>query len=536
MGARVSDRSHTESGWYNVGSTRMAGTDSAMESEPGTAREAPPLKLNALQSAMFPDIAMILALIVLFYALLAHGGPQNLLRDTDAGWHILTGEKILASGELPRTDSYSFSKPGGAWFAWEWLADIGMGWTHSHFGLRGVVFLTSLILALCAWLWVRFSKAVGGDALLAGALMGLTVFCTSIHWLARPHVASWAFLILWLWWMERARERVRVTDVAMGFAFIALWTNIHGSFFLAFPIAGAYALDYWFRDRRRVWWVAAVAAGGLAGTFANPYGWHLHVHLAHYVTGQELLSNVLEFQSFDFSGEGGLIMIGFFLLAGVGAVLSLEQRRWARGLAILLLLTIGLRSVRGIPLVGFAAIPLVNAALTEAMRRYRMFEGFFAESEKFSLFERQTNGALWALLCVPGAWLMLGTPALQGVTRFPEWRLPSKTVAGVAELPRDARLYSSDYFGGYLIYRFRGERKVFIDGRSDYYGLKFAENFIKMERVEPGWREIFRSHHFTHALVGTKAPMLDALEREGWRRMCADEASVLLAPAGATGP
>jgi len=39
----------------------------------------------------------------------------------------------------------------------------------------------------------------------------------------------------------------------------------------------------------------------------------------------------------------------------------------------------------------------------------------------------------------------------------------------VEQLPPDARILAPDKFGGYLIYRFAKKRKVFFDGRSDFY-------------------------------------------------------------------
>src|SRR5258706_2659857 len=85
-----------------------------------------------------PDLAMVAASVTLFYCLFLFQGYQKLFRDSDAGWHIRNGESILATGTLPRTDPYSFSRAGEPWFAWEWGADMVTGAIHRAGGLPGV--------------------------------------------------------------------------------------------------------------------------------------------------------------------------------------------------------------------------------------------------------------------------------------------------------------------------------------------------------------------------------------------------------------
>ena len=74
-----------------------------------------------------PDLAFATACVTLFYCLFLFQGYQKLFRDSDAGWHIRTGEAILNTGTLPRTDPYSFTQGGKPWFAWEWLSDVAVG-------------------------------------------------------------------------------------------------------------------------------------------------------------------------------------------------------------------------------------------------------------------------------------------------------------------------------------------------------------------------------------------------------------------------
>ena len=79
---------------------------------------------------LLPNLAAMLSAATLFYCLLLYGAGEKLFRDSDTGWHIRNGESILANRALPRTDPYSFSKPGQPWVSWEWGSDVLMGLAH----------------------------------------------------------------------------------------------------------------------------------------------------------------------------------------------------------------------------------------------------------------------------------------------------------------------------------------------------------------------------------------------------------------------
>ena len=71
----------------------------------------------------------------------------RLLGDAGIGWHIRTGQLILATYTIPHVDPFSSSMTGRPWFAWEWLYDTLVGWLDSAAGLNGVVLFTAIIIA-----------------------------------------------------------------------------------------------------------------------------------------------------------------------------------------------------------------------------------------------------------------------------------------------------------------------------------------------------------------------------------------------------
>lgn len=484
------------------------------------------LQLKWWQRLLMPDLAAVAALVVLYLAV-AVWGQQSLLNDSDTGWHIVTGERILATCQLPRADPYSFSKAGEPWFAWEWLADVIFGAAHKRLGLAGVVCLTSLALAATAWIWCLFTLRLGGNLLVTAALMIVVVASSTIHWHARPHVFSWSLLISWLWLLEKTPSTLSVRRATGMFLLMAAWANLHGSFFLGFFLAAAYIVQFWLEDRRRAVTAILESSAALCATLVNPYGWRLHLHLVRYLTNSDMLRQISEFQSPDFHG-GGIYLAPLFFIAIAGAALCLEQRKYARALVLTLFVAIALRSARGIPVVAFAALPLAAEPLTRALSSWKTLCEWFRESGNFERVERECNGGalLLAALIMTLGWF--STPPARAAVQFPEERFPVSAAHQIARLGPEARIFAPDQYGGYLIYRFGGTRKVFFDGRSDFYGAQFVNDYVGILLLKPGWKEKFSRFRFTHAVLPENHALREALECAGWRRIYADKTAVLL--------
>src|SRR5258708_7069350 len=141
--------------------------------------------------------------IFLFWSVLAGPLSNRPLADSDIGWHIRTGEQILATRAIPRTDPFSSTMQGQPWFAWEWLYDLALGILHRACGLNGVVWLCALLVAAIFALLLSQLLKRGTGLLLAVVLMLLAEAASTIHLYARPHIVSWLFSLLWFEVLDR---------------------------------------------------------------------------------------------------------------------------------------------------------------------------------------------------------------------------------------------------------------------------------------------------------------------------------------------
>lgn len=468
-----------------------------------------------MRSLLVPDLALLGAALTFFYALLLFDAPRRLFRDSDTGWHIRTGERIVDTRSLPRADPYSFSRPGQPWFAWEWGADVLMGLAHRKAGLAGVALLYLCAIALCTWLWFRLHWALGGDFLLACVMASPMLSTVNMHWLARPHIFGWVMALAWLLFAVRPHARFSAKDICAVAGLTLLWTNLHASFFLL-PVT---ALLFAIGQRSR--WFVSAALLSAAVTFVNPYGWMLHQHLYQYLTSGELLAHIGEFQTFNFHSEGAAQILLTVALAAAGATLAAMHRQWPAALLLALFFILALRSARALPLLALL-LPFANAAFTATLRGSRRLTAALRYSANLRALELGFRGYAWIPVI-----LMAGFFHLRASTPgFPADQFP---VAAAAHLPAQTRLFAPDKFGGYLIYRFHGERKVFFDGRSDFYGLSFMKSYIRMVQLRPGWLGDWNRWGFTHALVPPDYSLADALPRRGWRTLYRDSTAVLLA-------
>ncbi|MGA9508844.1 MAG: hypothetical protein WBV55_09515, partial [Candidatus Sulfotelmatobacter sp.] len=317
------------------------------------------------------DLIFIALLAVLFYTTLA----VRLLGDAGIGWHIRTGQLILAAHRIPHVDPFSSTMSGQPWFAWEWLYDLLVGWLDQVAGLNGVVFFTASIIAVTfAWTFHLLLRR-GTSFPLALILMLLAASASMIHFFARPHVVSWLFSLGCFYILDSSerRESDSFNNDRRSWILWLLpigmlaWVNLHGGFLLGFVLLGIYWLSAvweYFQSKEDRFEIALgkITAGkrsrrlALIGilsalaTFVNPYGWRLHLHIYRYLSNRFLMDHIDEFQSPNFHGVAQKCFAALLLLALVA--LAAKKRlavRLSEALVLLLAAYSGLYAARNIP-------------------------------------------------------------------------------------------------------------------------------------------------------------------------------------------
>ncbi len=353
-------------------------TQSRPASDSATAVKVPAARVPLIARFLpsLTDIAFLMPLIFLFGKL---QGARTLLGDGDTGWHVRTGEWILAHHQVPHQDIFSFSRPGAPWLAWEWLWDVLFAMLHQRWGMAAVVLASIFVICLTSTLLFRLIRRKCDNGLVAIAVTLLAAGGCSIHWLARPHLFTILFLTIALHITDRAAEG-RIKLLAWLIPLTLVWTNLHGGFFVVFLVLACYigsdllnAAIESDTDRRREFlrrlqpWGATFAAC-FAVTFINPYGWQLHKHIVQYITDPYQLMHISEFQAMNFHSPVVVYFEPLMVLAVVAAFRDARRRRFADVFLSLGWLHLALIAQRNLPLFAIAASPSVARCIVALVR------------------------------------------------------------------------------------------------------------------------------------------------------------------------
>jgi len=488
-----------------------------------------------------------LAVLVLLFMSSGAAGWEGLLADADVGWHIRTGDYILDHHAVPYVDLYSFSKPNAPWYAWEWLTDVLDSGLHRIAGLKGIVLMAAILIGLFALTLVRRMVAREVHLFVAMAIALLGVGGSSMHFLARPHLLTLLLLSVSVWMIEEDRKRPS-SRIWWLVPLTALWTNLHGGFLALIVVLGlatvGSAIEAWFGNGsgshgtiRGTVRYAKLTLACAASSLVNPYGWNLHRHVAEYLRSDWIRNVIQEFQSPSFRSEN---MMHFEALLLIGLIVAGAQfRRWkiVEGLWIVFWAHMALGSVRHAPLFVAVTAPIIAAQLscwwnawTAPVRKSSLLGILNLMAADALKGFRRTSA--WPVAAV--AVLALMGPPVTSFTSikwpqdFPEFVFPVKIVRGHSDLILKSRVLTSDQWADYLIY-VNPAQKVFIDGRSDFYGPEVGNDYLRLTNGAWDWRPLLDKYRFNLALVPVDSALSQILKQApDWRVVEDDGKRILL--------
>jgi len=520
--------------------------------------DSPP-SLPSIIRFLLPSARDIIFLL-LFWSLLAGPFSTRPLADPDIGWHIRSGELMLATHSIPRTDPFSSTMQGQPWFAWEWLYDVLLGILHHACGLNGVVWLCALLVASIFVMLLRVLLEHGTGLPLAIVLMLLAEGAAAIHLYARPHIVSWLFSLLWLVALERWEQPSAPRWLRWLFPLsMVLWVNLHGGWILGLALLGAYVLAAFFESLRTADAFARIHASKRArslgwvlvwsslATFANPYGWRLHAHIYRYLGDRYLMNRIDEFQSPDFHGWAQRCFGTLVLAALVGFACNRRALPLRHLLVAVLAVYAGLYSSRNLPVssmwLALIAGPILwesFVALAERPGGWGWVRGcvsrISAFSDRMSAQELRLREHVWPVvavvaafaICIQGGWL--GSRQVIHA-QFDPLKLPVAAAGRVQQEQSAEPIFSTDAWGGYLIYRLYPGKKVMLDDRHDLYGSDRIREYLTLVQAEPGWEKILEKWQIKIALLPARSTLANLLRElpQEWRPVYEDGVAVVLA-------
>ena len=447
----------------------------------------------------------------------------------DTYWHLRTGADILASGAVPRVETYSFTAAGHPWRNHEWL------WEPIAFAcyrLGGMPLLTlsgaAFVIAALALLhrlmigpaWTRLGL------LMAGLLLAVPL------WVLRPHLFTLLAVPLLLTLLARGRH----WPIPLLFA---VWANMHGGVALGgllLAAATAVALLRWRlrrtpEDRRRAIALAVVLPASAAACLATPLGTGIFDFLSDSMVRIRAVG-IGEWQPTLPTDPYGVF---FWIVATAFVVLVVRRRRalrdghaatwpdWLMVAAALVLLPLAIAAVRNAGLFALVAMPAASRLLgPDAWLRlpWRRAGASRADADRPALNLALLAGAgLTAAAFV--AWSYASKAPMLG------WHpIDERALAAVRAC--DGPLYNQYDEGGTLIW-FAPEKPVFVDNRQDPYPLEHLRAQLLVQWEAAPYRPLFERWGIRCAFLPVASATVAALDRDGWVTKYRDDRYVVLA-------
>jgi hypothetical protein len=311
------------------------------------------------------------------------------------------------------------------------------------------VIVAAALIALNAMIFFYLQPRVSA-VVIAVALLALDLVLSKFA-LARPHVLAWPLLAAWTIILLKAAECGRPPKVRW-VLLLTIWTNLHASFPLALPVAGAIGLDACISSQWknfREWMIFGLAsliamslnANGVAGVL-QPFN----------ISSLSILPIIGEWKAS--TPANSKIFYGLYL-CGIGGLLW-ARARFPIGRLLLLLVMLGLAFAHVRHQSSFA---ILAACIIPTLWPSQPFESKLPH---------------WALAAaLPFLIIRALIPLTPPVNSANPWRMIAAIPAELKSQP----VFNEYTFGGPLIL---SGIKVYIDGRAEMYGDAFVTDYSRM--------------------------------------------------------
>jgi hypothetical protein len=189
-------------------------------------------------------------------------------------------------------------------------------------------------------------------------------------------------------------------------------------------------------------------------------------------------------------------------------------------------------SIRNIPIFLLFAAPAVARTAAGWLRPFKALGEVEAEFGALERFPRLhfCSVAAFALLVVFMARpaLMKSPEAVKLLTSaYDPEKYPAQAIERLRTLNASS-VFTDDEWGDYLIYRLYPAARVFVDGRSDFYGADFESRYLELMNVRFDWEKGLSKYGVNTMLLRVDAPLAGALKQSPRWRVAYDDGVALI--------
>lgn len=277
-----------------------------------------------------------------------------------------------------------------------------------------------------------------------------------------------------------------------------------------------------------------LAAGGLAfaASLANPVGLRLWEASLAFLRNRYLVGHTAEYLPPDFQHPSAWPFLAMIVLSLFFLAVSRERLAFPHALLLAGWTALALYSARNIPLYAVLAAPLLAGLAAGVPLRGRALAWARRLEARLAGVEAGLRGHAWGVLAAAGlvgALLSGARLDFAGAgNRFDPAVFPQAAMDWLQGQPAPGEAFNYFPWGGYLLFRTWPERRVFIDGQTDFYGEALARQYERAITAAPGWQEVFREYGVGWAILPGESALAVALRAEaGWREVYRDDTAAV---------
>ncbi len=496
-----------------------------------------------------PPIAAATSAVVAFFAAAVLPAAAWPVVDGDTWWHIRAGQEVLATGAIPRVDTWSIVGAGQPWTSQDWLANVllAIGYGSGPWGTAGLSLLFAACTVVAFWIlwramalrtptigWISRVAWLGVGLVLASTVLGVRVQVLDLLMTA---------IVVWICWRYIVDPRRRWVAVLPVIAIV--WANIHAGWILLFLLGGSVLVGegidrFLLRSvggRSPLEWgqLRDLAIGLMASAVAlvaNPNGIDLYRYPFDTVGITALNRYILEWYPATLDAIPGQLLLGFTVVAVLPTLLFGQRRlRTADALILIGLTVMAFQAIRFLLIVGPVGSAIVAVALAPAISATGPGRRLSVLFQDLAVAQRGVRGLVnFALILVV---LVLGTAVAIGKTlpaaqeRAIAQSLPVGAANWLEHHDVEGRMFNRYEWGGYLGQQ-RPDVPIFMDGRADVYGDDLLQMYVSIITLETDSQDLLDDYAIDFAVYPAATPLGEWFEASpAWRRVYSDSLATI---------
>jgi hypothetical protein len=435
--------------------------------------------------------------------------------DVDVGYHIRTGEHIMAGHGVPAQNTFSHTVPNEPWLAQQWMPATIYSWIHRVGGVAALTtFKALLATALMSLIWLSAQNAAGKNSLWPLWLATVAVLILRVRFYERPDLFTSTLFALTVLLDQRFGTNRRWQWIFLPLL-MALWANTHAGYVYGFVLLSAWAGAEWlefFFTRLRVNTSAtrplqsllvrpvgialSVISAVVSIQLVNPNGWKVLT-----VPFTQFLSKFWQSVIVEYFPPTWTHSKLLYIWAAALVVLQIITWRQTRLRYLLTTATFGyfaFSSQRSLSAFIIVSVPHAAHMLANLLRPNFTFMARLARLPRILL--PVSWAALVALVIVPDRTYEFGVGLYHPY-------YPTEIFQFVEREVTPQKLFNDMRFGGPMLWKLYPRFKPYIDGRGDAYSEEFWKTeYLPAVQGEDKWQELFQKYEVTGALLSIETP------------------------------